>query len=100
RPSLRSAALGDPPRDLAADRADLALEPADAGLARVLGDDDLERGVAERDLARPQAVALDLSRHEVAARDLQLLRLRVAGELDRLHAVAQRARDRLQRVRG
>ena len=36
-------ALGDLPRDLAADGADLALELAHAGLARVVGDDRAQR---------------------------------------------------------
>ena len=40
------------------------------------------------DFAQP--VALDLARHQVALGDLELLLLGVAGELDDLHAVAQR----------
>jgi hypothetical protein len=39
---------------------------------------------------RVSAVRLELARHEVAARDLELLLRRVAGQLDDLHAVAQR----------
>ena len=46
--------------------------------------------VGERDLRPLQPVALDLARDEVALGDLELLLLRVAGELDDLHAVAQR----------
>ena len=49
-------------------------------------------------LAPAQAVALDLARHEIALGDLELLGLGVAGELDDLHAVAQRPRDRVQVV--
>src|SRR5829696_1888983 len=91
--------LRDRSRDLAADRADLALESAHAGLAGVLLDDRLQAGVGERDLRALEAVALDLPRDEVALGDLELLLLRVARELDDLHAVAERARDRVQRVR-
>ena len=94
------AALGDLARDLAADAADLALELAHAGLARVIGDDHAQRRVGERDLALGQAVALDLARDQVALGDLELLLLGVAGELDHLHPVAQRPGDRVQRVGG
>ena len=41
----------------------------------------------------------DLLRHQVALGDDQLLLLAVAGEAQRLHAVAQRRRDRLGQVR-
>ena len=92
-------ALGDLARDLAADGADLALEVPHAGLARVLVGDRLEGGVSERDLAALEAVLLDLPRDEVALRDVDLLVERVAGELDHLHPVAERRRDRLERVR-
>src|SRR5215211_2677498 len=93
-------ALGDTAGDLAAHGADLALEPAHARLARVLLDDHLQPGVGERDLRALEPVALDLARHEVALGDLELLLLGVAGQLDDLHPVAQRARDRVERVRG
>src|SRR4051794_24769481 len=82
--------LGDLAGDLAADRPDLALQRAHARLARVVGDDAAQRLVADRDPRLLEAVALDLARHEVALGDLQLLVLGVAGELDDLHAVAQR----------
>ena len=42
----------------------------------------------------------DLLRHEVAARDPHLLLLGVARDLDDLHSVTQRRRDRVQDVRG
>ena len=48
-------ALGDLAGDFAADRADLALEVADPGLARVLLDDRGQRRVGELDLARASA---------------------------------------------
>ena len=47
-----------------------------------------------------EAVRLDLLRHEVALRDPELLLVRVAGELDHVHPVEQRAADRVERVRG
>ena len=97
--ALRRLALGDAARDLARDRADLALELAHAGLARVVGDDRAQRGVGDPQLAALEAVALGLARHEVALGDLQLLVGGVAGDLDHLHAIAQRAGDRVQRVR-
>src|SRR5215218_783387 len=100
RDLLLEAALRNLARDLAADRADLALEPAHAGLARVQADDRLQPGLGERDLRALEPVALDLARHQVARGDLELLLLGVARELDDLHPVAQRSRDRVERVRG
>jgi hypothetical protein len=43
---------------------------------------------------------LPLAREQVAAGDLQLLLLRVAAEVHRLHAVVERRRDVLHVVRG
>ena len=54
----------------------------------------------DRDLVLEQAVALALARPEVAARDRDLLVDRVAVEADDLHAVEQRAGDRVGDVRG
>ena len=97
--ALRRAALGDLARDLARDRADLALELAHAGLAGVVGDDRAQRGVGDPQLPALEAVALGLAGEQVALGDLQLLVGRVAGDLDRLHAIAQRPGDRVERVR-
>ena len=72
----RRLALGDLAGDLAADRADLALQLADAGLARVVGDDRPQGRIGERDPRRRQAVALDLARHQVALGDLRASRPR------------------------
>ena len=55
-------ALGDVAGDLAQHGADLALEVADAGLARVLLDDRLDRGVGELGLRGLEAVGLELAR--------------------------------------
>src|SRR5438876_2914177 len=93
-------ALGDRARDLAVDRADLPLEVADAGLARVLADEPEERVVAHHQLAFLEAVLLQLLRQEEALRDMHLLVLGVAGEPDDLHAVAERRDDRVLDVRG
>ena len=93
-------ALGVLARDLADDAGDLALEVAQAGLARVLADELLERLVAERDVLRRHAVVLELARDQVPARDVELLLLDVAGQADDLHAVAQRGRDGVEHVRG
>ena len=48
----------------------------------------------------PRPCLLELARHEVLARDHQLLLLGVAREADDVHAVEQRRRDRLELVRG
>ena len=57
-------------------------------------------GVGELDLRGLQPVGLDLARDQVAAGDVLLLVERVAGELDRLHPVLQRAGDRVEDVGG
>jgi hypothetical protein len=93
-------ALGDPAGDFAADRAYLALEVADSGLARVLLDDRGQRRVGELDLGGAQAIGLDLALDQVATGDLALLLQRVAGQLDRLHPVQQRPRNRVRNVGG
>ena len=53
----------------------------------------------DRQLLLGQAVRLELLRDEVLARDPELLVLGVARELDHVHPVEQRARDRLELVR-
>ena len=85
----------DPRRGLPQDRAELALELADAGLAGVLRDHRLEHRVGDRDLVLLQARPLALARPEVPARDRDLLVGRVAVEADDLHPVEQRPGDRL-----
>ena len=85
-------------RDLAADRRDLALEVADARLARVALDDRLDRVVLNDDVVGGEAGAFDRLRREEALGDLDLLLLGVAGELQHFHAVAQRLRNRVQHV--
>src|SRR3954469_16867150 len=82
-------------RGRAQQRAELALELAHARLARVLGDDRAQELVGDLHLVLAQAVALALARPQVAAGDRRLLGRRVAVEADDLHAVEQRAGDRL-----
>ena len=72
-------AFGHLAGDLAADRGDLALQVAHAGLPGVVRDDRLERPVGEVDELGRQAVLLDLLGDEVAAGDLELLLLGVAA---------------------
>ena len=91
---------GDLRGGLAEERAELALELADARLARVLRDDELDRLVGDGDLVFLQSVPLALARPEVALRDRDLLVRRVPVEADDLHAIEQRSRDRLGHVPG
>ena len=81
-------------RGLAAQRADLAFEVSNAGLARVTANHLAKRLGRELDVLGREAVVLDLLGHEVFERDHQLLFLGVAGDLEDFHAVAQRWRDR------
>src|SRR5688572_12254015 len=97
---LAGETLGDLHSRVPQHRADLALEVAHAGLARVVADDRLQRLVRKLDLRDLEAVRLELALHEVALRDLELLFLGVAGKLDDLHAIAQRPGDGLEHVRG
>ena len=97
RLDLRAGDLG---RRLAQDRPELALELAHARLAGVLRHDELQQLVGDRDLVLAQAVALTLARPQVVARDRGLLGDGVAVEADDLHAVQQRAGDRLRHVGG
>ena len=52
------------------------------------------------DLLGREAVRLELLRDQVRARDRELVAVGVARELDHLHAVEERRRDRGERVRG
>jgi hypothetical protein len=71
-----------------------------AGLTRVLGHDRAEQRVADLDLVGGEAVALELARPQIAARDRHLLARGVAVEADHLHPVQQRAWDRVGEVGG
>ncbi len=91
--------FGDLDRDSADDARDLPLESTDARLASVLIDDDVERSVGEHELLLGDAVLLDLLGDEVLLGDRHLLAPRVAGDLEDLHAVAERRGDRIGHVR-
>ncbi|OPZ86875.1 MAG: hypothetical protein BWY76_00743 [bacterium ADurb.Bin429] len=93
-------AFGVAPGDLAANRADFALQVAHASLAGIGGDDRLQRIRREVRFILRQAVFAALARHQVAFGDLQLFHFGVAGQADDFHAVLQRRRDGLQHVRG
>src|SRR5262249_19560335 len=56
--------------------------------------------VGDLDLVRADAVGLELPLDQIAPRDLELLLRGVAGEADDLHAVAERAGDRVKKVGG
>ena len=92
------APLGHLARHLAAHRADLTLQVAQARLAGVLGDYLADGVVSEADVFRLEAVFLHLARYQVAAGDLQFLLLRVTGKVDDLHTVAQGRRHRVDLV--
>ena len=84
--------------DLAADLADVALEVAHAGLARVVAHDVAQRALGDVQLVGLDAVVLHLLRQQVLLRDRDLLVLGVAGQADHFHPVEQRRRD-VHRVR-
>ena len=78
---------------------DLSLQIAHARFARVVADDGGERVLAQDELRLLQSVLGELSRHQILRRDVDLLLLGVAGQLDDFHAVAQRRWNRLEQVR-
>ena len=80
---------------------DLALEVADAGFARVVIDDLVDAPcpvMSSCSVVRPCSSSCFGTR--CCARDRELLVARVAGDLEDLHAVAERRRDRVGDVRG
>ena len=91
--------FGSTPRDLARERRDLALHVADTRLARVAANHQADRFIGEGDGLRRQSVVRDLLRDEVLLRDLELLLLGIARQLEHFHPVAQRRRNRVEHVR-
>ena len=91
-------AFGDAARHLAAQGADLALEVPQPGLARVVPDHVDQAVGREGDLPFVEAVLVLLLRDQMTPCDLELLLFRVAGQLDHLHAVAQRRRNGIEQV--
>ena len=97
---LSRLALDHLPGDLAADARDRTLQAANAGLTRVAVDHRRDRRAGEFDVLVRQAVILELLFDQEIPRDHHLLLDRVAGEVDDLHPVEQRPRDRVIDVRG
>src|SRR5206468_7674147 len=83
-------AFGAAARGLAAERAYFAFEVPDARLACVPADDEPQRSVSDGQLLRGQSMVRDLLLHEMIAGDRELLFFGVSGNLEHLHAVAQR----------
>ena len=94
----REITLDDLHRSLAADRQQLLLKPADARLARVIRNDLADRAVRKADIVLRETRLGDRLGHQMALRDLKMLHRRVARQLDDLHAVKQRLRDRIPGV--
>src|SRR6185312_3191956 len=99
-PDALDLAFRDAHGSSAQERTDLTLETAAAGFAGVLADEPRERRVGEARLFGLESIGLELAGDEVAFGDLELLFLRVAGELDDLHPIAQRAGDGVEDVGG
>ena len=89
---LAMLAGSDLPGALAQDAGDGALQIADAGLAGVAVDDAVEGALGEGDLAG-QAAGIQLLGDQMLPGDVVLFHPGVAGQLDDVHAVAQRAGD-------
>src|SRR5436853_496070 len=85
--------------DLAAELPDLALELAHTRLAGVAGGDLAQRGVSDLELFGQEPIVAQLPGHEVAPGNLELLTLRVAGEVHHLQPVEQGPRNALREVR-
>jgi hypothetical protein len=86
--------------DVTAKCGDLLGELAHACFVRVLGDQAFDRLVADLELLGREPVLRELTRHEKRARDGDLVVARVPGDVDHLHAVEQRRRDRVLAVGG
>src|SRR3546814_18725494 len=71
---------------LARETRDLALEGADARLARVIADQIAQSFVGQFELARLQPMSLDLLREQMELGDLDLLVLGIALEQDNHYA--------------
>ena len=94
-------AFGHAARLLADQRGDLAFETPHARLARVVVNQIVQRLVGELDLfAQREAMLLGLPRNQEPLRDMDLLLFGVSGQLEDLHAVAQRLGNRIEPVRG
>src|SRR5262245_11356749 len=85
---------------LPANARDLTFKVPNTGLTSVVARNVMKRQILEFDLVRLQTAGFAPPRHEVIARDLYLLFLRVPRELDDFHAIAQRRWNRVEHIRG
>src|ERR1019366_6362260 len=85
-------------RDFAADVADLALEIADAGFARVIANDGGKRFVGEDDVLFGQSGLQALFADQILLGNLDFFRLGVAMQPQHFHAVLQCRRNGVQHV--
>ena len=76
---------------------DGALQIANAGLADIAVDDAVQSALGEGDFAG-QTTGLELLGHQMLAGDVVLFHAGIAGQLDDVHSVAQRAGDGAQVV--
>ena len=76
------------------------LQATDAAFTRIVRDDRVEDVIRKRHIPLRESDILQCLREEVPLRDLELLARGVALELDDLHTVQQRRRDRVEGVRG
>ena len=93
-------ALGELHGGGAADRGDLSFHAANAGLARVVVEDDLDALGREVEPVFGEPVRPELLGDEEGRGDAELLCARVAGDLDHLHAVDERTGDGVAVVGG
>ena len=95
---LFRATFGDLPRQFATDCANLLLELAHPGLARVMPCHHCHAFAREVDHLQTKPVLLDLPRNQVALRNRDLLLLGIACQFDDFHTVEQRPGNRVQLV--
>ena len=86
-------AVGDLDRHLAADIGNLSLERPHACFAGVAVDDLVDGADVERHIVLGDAVVLELLGQQELTDDVALVVVGVAGDLDDLHAIAERRRD-------
>ena len=87
-------------RYFAADIADLALQVADSGFARIVLDQPVHAIIGEVDVLARKTGLFDMLADQEALGDLHFLELGVAGKADHFHAVLQSRRNGVQHVGG
>src|SRR5438874_9904074 len=93
-------AVRDLAGNLAAELPNFALQLANTGLARVARDDFRQRVIPQGQLPADQSVFSQLTRHEIAPGNLELLPFRVARKIHGLEPVEERRGNVLDEVRG